>query len=199
MVEKKRALKMRGKKVGLAVMEKADLPKFKRWLNDPKLSLFMREFDAMLADENVLEWYEQSIHDENQIDFSIVNMDDGELVGACTLGGIDRRNSTAELRLFIGRQKFWNQGYGSEAMVLLLDYAFNVLNLHSVYLKVNSINKSAIHVYKKLGFQMAGKRRQARAYLRKYYDLYFMDMIAEEFDKNHKSKIQEIIEMYSGD
>lgn len=199
MVEKKRALKMRGKKVGLAVMEKADLPKFKKWLNDPKLSLFMREFDSMLADENVLEWYEQSIHDEHQIDFSIVDMEDGELVGACTLIGIDRRNSTAELRIFIGRQKFWNKGYGSEAMVLLLDYAFNVLNLHSVYLKVNSINKNAIRVYEKLGFSMAGKRRQARAYLRRYYDLYFMDMLATEFDKNHKSKIEEIIKAYSGD
>jgi RimJ/RimL family protein N-acetyltransferase len=198
MVEKKRALKMRGKRVGLAVMEKYDLPKFKRWLNDPKLSLFMREFDTMLADENILEWYDKTIHDEHQIDFSIVNMEDGKLVGACTLIGMDRRNSTAELRIFIGRHRFWNQGYGSEAMILLLDYAFNVLNLHSVYLKVNAINKNAIHVYKKLGFRMAGKRRQARAYLRKYYDLYFMDMLASEFDKNHMSKIQEIIETYSG-
>ena len=197
MPERKRALKMRGKKVGLAVMEKHDLPKFKRWLNDPKLSLFMREFDAMLTAENMEEWYMDSCHDEHQIDFAIVNMEDGALVGACTLIGMDRRNSTAELRIFIGRHRFWNQGYGSEAMLLLLDYAFNVLNLNSVYLKVNEINKNAIHVYKKLGFRVAGKRRQARAYLRKRYDLYLMDMLAKEFDKLHKSNIAEIIKKYS--
>lgn len=193
----KRAFKMKGRKIGLAVLEKHDLPKFKKWLNDPKLSLFMREFDTMLAEENMLEWYDESIHDENQIDFSIVNLADGDLVGACTLTGIDRRNSNAEARIFIGRHRFWNQGYGSEAMLLLLDYAFNVLNLHCVHLKVNEINKSAIHVYKKLGFKLSGKRRQARAYLRKRYDLYLMDMLAHEFDQLHKSKIEEIIKKYS--
>jgi len=193
----KRALKMRGDKVGLAVMELADLPKFKKWLNDPRLNIFMREFDTMLADENVHEWYEASIHDETQIDFSIVNMNDGGLVGACTLIDIDRRNSTAEARIFIGRRRFWNQGFGSEALILLLDYAFNVLNLHAVRLKVNSVNKNALYVYEKLGFTKAGTLREARAYLRKHYDLYIMDMLASDFDKLHKSHIKKIIEDYA--
>lgn len=192
MVER-RALKMRGKKIGLAVLEKDDLPLFKKWLNDPRLSIFMREFDDMLADENVHEWYDQSIHDPDQVDFSIVNMKTGELAGACTLTNIDGRNSIAEARLFIGETQFWNKGYGSEALILLLDYAFNVLNLHNVRLNVNSINKKAIHVYEKLGFKLVGKLREGRTYLRKRYNLYIMDMLAREFDENHKSWIAEII------
>jgi RimJ/RimL family protein N-acetyltransferase len=193
MVER-RAFKMRGKKIGLAVLEKYDLPLFKKWLNDPRLSIFMREFDEMLADENIQEWYERSVQDPEQVDFSIVNMKSGELVGACTLINIDGRNSTAEARLFIGEAEFWNKGYGSEALILLMDYAFNVLNLHNVRLKVNAINKNAIHVYEKLGFRMAGKLRESRTYLRKRYDLYVMDMLAKEFDRKHKSWIEEIIE-----
>lgn len=196
MVER-RAFKLKGDKVGLAVMEKYDLPKFKKWLNDPRLNIFMREFDAMLADVNMEEWYDASAHDESQIDFSIVNMKDGELVGACNLIDIDRRNSTAEARIFIGRRRFWNQGFGSQALILLLDYAFNVLNLHSVRLKVNAINKNAIYVYEKLGFKKAGTLRDARAYLRKRYDLYYMDMLASEFDAKHKSNIKKIIEDYA--
>jgi RimJ/RimL family protein N-acetyltransferase len=192
MVER-RALKMRGKKIGLAVLEKYDLPLFKKWLNDPRLSIFMREFDDMLADENILEWYDKSVHDPEQVDFSIVNMKSGELVGACTLTSINGRNSTAEARLFIGEEQFWNKGYGTEALILLLDYAFNVLNLHNVRLNVNAINENAIHVYEKLGFKLAGKLRESRTYLRKRYDLYLMDMLAKEFDKKHKSWIGEII------
>jgi RimJ/RimL family protein N-acetyltransferase len=196
MVER-RALKMRGRKIGLAVLEKTDLPLFKKWLNDPRLSIFMREFDEMLADENIQEWYEKSIHDVDQVDFSIVNMKSGQLVGACTLTNIDGRNSTAEARLFIGESQFWNKGYGSEALILLLDYAFNVLNLHNVCLHVNSINKNAIHVYEKLGFKLVGKLRERRTYLRNRYDLYIMDILAREFDENHKSWIAEIIETTS--
>jgi RimJ/RimL family protein N-acetyltransferase len=192
-----RALKMRGKKIGLAVLEKSDLPLFKKWLNDPRLSIFMREFDEMLADENVQEWYEQSVHDPAQVDFSIVNMKNGQLVGACTLTNVDGRNAAAEARLFIGEPEFWNKGYGSEALILLLDYAFNVLNLHNVRLHVNSINKNAIHVYEKLGFKLVGKLRESRTYLRKRYDLYIMDMLAREFDKMHTSRIAEIIETTS--
>lgn len=189
----RRALKMRGGEVGLAVLEKYDLPLFKKWLNDPRLSIFMREFDDMIADENIQEWYERSVHDPSQIDFSIVRMKTGELAGACTLVSIDGRNSTAEARIFIGEEQFWNKGYGSEAMILLLDYAFNVLNLHNVRLNVNSINTNAMHVYKKLGFKVVGKLRESRAYLRKKYDLYIMDMLAGEFDRMHESKIEKII------
>jgi len=193
MVEK-RALKMRGERIGLAVLEKEDLPYFKRWWNDPRLSLFMREFDQMLADENVLEWYDESIHDDTQIDFAIVSMETGKLLGACSLVGIDKRNEIGEARIFIGNPKFWNQGYGREAMVLLLDYAFNVINLNNVRLSVNEINDRAVKAYKKIGFKEAGRIRKARVVGRAEYDLVIMDMLGEEFDKLHESWIRRILE-----
>ena len=192
MVER-RALKMRGGSVGLAVLEKGDLPYFKKWLNDPRLSIFMREFDWMLADENVLEWYEKSIHDDTQIDFAIVNMETERLLGACSIVNIDKRNETGEARIFIGDSRFWNKGYGKEAMILLLDYAFNVINLNNITLGVNEINDRAINAYKKLGFKEAGRIRRARVIGRKEYDLILMDMLGEEFDKKHKSWIKQIL------
>lgn len=194
MVVERRALKMRGEAVGLAVLEKEDLPYFKKWLNDPRLSIFMREFDWMLADENVLEWYDKSIHDDTQIDFAIVGMETGNLLGACSIVGIDKRNETGEARIFIGDPRFWNKGYGKEAMILLLDYAFNVINLNNITLGVNEINDRAISAYKKIGFREAGRIRKARVIGRKEYDLILMDMLGEEFDKKHKSWIKRILE-----
>lgn len=185
---------MRGERVGLAVLEKEDLPYFKKWLNDPRLSLFMREFDQMLADENVLEWYDESIHDDAQIDFAVVSMESGKLLGACSIVNIDKRNETGEARIFIGNPKFWNQGYGREAMVLLLDYAFNVINLNNVRLSVNEINDRAVRAYKKIGFKEAGRLRKARVVGRAEYDLIIMDMLGEEFDKLHESWIRRIVE-----
>ena len=193
MVER-RAIKMRGERIGLAVLEKEDLPYFKKWLNDPRLSLFMREFDQMLADENVMEWYDASIHDDTQIDFAIVSMESGKLLGACSIVNIDKRNETGEARIFIGNPKFWNQGYGREGMILLLDYAFNVINLNNVRLSVNEINDRAVKAYQKIGFKEAGRIRKARVVGRVEYDLVIMDMLGEEFDKLHESWIRRIVE-----
>ena len=66
------------------------------------------------------------------------------------------------LGIVIGEKSCWNQGYGQEALVLLLDYAFNLLNLNSVMLGVFSFNQRGAASYRKVGFREIGQRRQAR-------------------------------------
>ena len=48
-------------------------------------------------------------------------------------------------------------GYAAKAVLLVMDYAFTVLNLYKLYLIVDTENKKAIHVYKKLGFEVEGE------------------------------------------
>ena len=48
-------------------------------------------------------------------------------------------------------------GYAAKAVLLVMDYAFTVLNLYKLYLVVDTENKKAIHVYKKLGFEVEGE------------------------------------------
>jgi RimJ/RimL family protein N-acetyltransferase len=82
----------------------------------------------------------------------------------------------------IGDKEFQNRGYGQEAIRLLLDYAFNLLNLNSVMLGTYAFNTRAIAAYKKVGFREIGRRRQARLIAGKAYDDIFMDILAEEFE-----------------
>ena len=60
--------------------------------------------------------------------------------------------------IFIGDAGYWNKGIGTEAASLCLDFAFNVLNMHTVYLYVYDYNKRAIASYKKIGFKVTGKK-----------------------------------------
>jgi RimJ/RimL family protein N-acetyltransferase len=89
-------------------------------------------------------------------------------------------NRSAMLGIFIGEKRYWGKGYGREAVQLLLDYAFNLLNLNSVMLGIFSFNERAIRCFREAGFKEIGRRRQARIIGDKRYDLVLMDVLAEE-------------------
>jgi len=90
-------------------------------------------------------------------------------------------NQTAETGVFIGNKTFWNKGYGTEAMVLLIDYGFKALNLHNILLRAFSFNERAVRCYEKIGFKTIGKRRDALKRGDKTFDIIYMDILYDEF------------------
>jgi ribosomal-protein-alanine N-acetyltransferase len=79
---------------------------------------------------------------------------DGNAVGGCQLGNIDRINSNSgELGFFVGKP-FWGRGYATEGSRLLLAYAFGELGLASVRSACLAWNAAAVRVLKKLGFEL---------------------------------------------
>ena len=72
---------------------------------------------------------------------------------------MDQHAGTAEFGLTIGERR--NQGLGSEATSLVLDWAFTVMGLHNILLVTFSWNLPAIRAYSKAGFREIGRRRGA--------------------------------------
>ncbi|MCB0734287.1 MAG: GNAT family N-acetyltransferase [Bacteroidetes bacterium] len=75
----------------------------------------------------------------------------GEVMGSCGLMNINQADSTAE----IGGEMLvsgWGKGYALEAVITILNYAFNVLNLVQIEAKVLSSNRSAIALMTRIGF-----------------------------------------------
>ena len=94
---------------------------------------------------------------------------------------VDSVHQQAELGIFIGEKDYWDKGLGTEAVKLLLDYGFNLLNLHNILLKVFSYNERAIKCYKKVGFKEIGRRRESREIASQKYDEIYMDILSSEF------------------
>jgi RimJ/RimL family protein N-acetyltransferase len=113
--------------------------------------------------------------------FTIVEAGSERAIGRCLLFGLNKTDRTAEIGIFIGEKDCWGKGYGAEAMTLLLDYAFNLLNLNSVMLGVFSFNERAISLYRRLGFREIGRRREARIIGPDKHDAILMDLLASEF------------------
>ena len=102
---------------------------------------------------------------------------------------IDNTNKVGEIGIFIGNKKYWGKGYGTEAMELILDFGFNILNLYNITLKVYSYNKPAIRCYEKAGFKEAGRIRGAKQVGSERYDEVYMDILASEYNSIYIKKI----------
>lgn len=85
---------------------------------------------------------------------------DGVFIGQCALFDEDSVGRTCELGITIGDKAYWNQGFGREAVGLLVDYGFRHRNLHRIWLRVHAANERAIKAYRACGFVEEGRLRQ---------------------------------------
>ena len=175
--------KLIGKKCYLSPMDVNDAEKYAEWLNDLELTSNLDIYNCVINTEIEKEFLEKLSKEHN---YSIVDKETNELIGTCGFVALDHLNQTSETGIFIGNKNYWNKGYGTEALSLLLDYGFKALNLHNVMLRVYSFNERAIKSYEKLGFKIIGKRREALRRENKTFDIIYMDLLDRDFYEKTK-------------
>ncbi|MDR1605839.1 MAG: GNAT family N-acetyltransferase [Streptococcaceae bacterium] len=175
--------KIIGSKCYLSPMNSNDAEKFTEWLNDLDITVNLTLYNSIINTENEKAMLEKLSKDHN---YSIIDNKTDELIGNCGYIDLDHLNQTAEVGIFIGNKNYWNKGYGTEALTLLLDYGFKALNLHNIGLRVYSFNRRAIKSYENAGFKIIGKRREALLRGKEKYDIIFMDILEKEFYENNK-------------
>ena len=172
--------KLIGKKCYLSPIDINDAEKYTQWLNDLEVVENLYIYHHVINFES-----EKAILEElsKTHTYSIMDIENDQLIGNCGFTDIDYLNQTAEVGIFIGEKNYWSKGYGTEALKLLIDYGFKALNLHNIFLKVFAFNKRAIKSYEKVGFKTIGIRREARYRKMERQDLVFMDILVNEFYK----------------
>lgn len=172
--------KIVGKRLYLSPINLEDVETYTKWINDLEISVNLGNADGIYSIQKEKEALEK-INKEGY-NFALIDLKKDKLIGNCGLLNVDMKNRVAEIGILIGNRKYWDKGYGKEGMELVLDYAFNILNLNNVMLKVYDFNKRAIKCYKKVGFKLVGKRRNAYQIGKKKYDEVYMDILANEFE-----------------
>jgi RimJ/RimL family protein N-acetyltransferase len=170
--------KMIGNKCYLSPMNSSDAEKFTEWLNDLEVTENLTLYNSIINTQNEKILLETLCKDHN---YSIIDNNTNELIGNCGFLDMDHLNQTAEVGIFIGNKNYWNKGYGTEALTLLVDYGFKALNLHNIGLRVYSFNGRAIKSYEKVGFKKIGKRREALLRKDERHDIIIMDILFNEF------------------
>lgn len=170
--------KLVGEKIYLSPINIEDTEKYTYWFSDFKNTDGLGSSSRVETIEGTKEWIERNM--KNYI-FAIINLENDELIGYCKFYDINNISRICSIGIVIGEEKDRNKGYGKEAIYLMLDYAFNYLNINNVMLQVKSFNERAIACYKGVGFKEIGRRRQSYFLNGKYYDDIYMDILAEEF------------------
>ena len=145
-----------GKLVTLRPVERRDLPTLRRWINDPTISEYlMRSFP--ISEKGQEEWFEKRANSNTDFVLAITTRENPTLIGTIGLHGIDWQQRTAVTGTIIGEDTYRSKGYGTDAKMLLLDFAFNALDLFAVLSCVMDSNGRSLAYGKKCGYEEVGR------------------------------------------
>ena len=175
----------KGKLVKLTAYKKEDMPIIKEYLNKFEIRSNLTPaipYPYKLEDE--YKWYENNSANNEIYSFAIETLKEKKVIGGCGINNIDRRNSYAEVGIFIGDENFLGKGYGTDAMKILIKFIFEEVNVNKVKLGVYSFNERAKRSYEKCGLKIEGVLREEIYRGGKYYDVISMGILRREYEEN---------------
>ncbi|MFD1334548.1 GNAT family N-acetyltransferase [Oceanobacillus iheyensis] len=146
-------------RIYLRGMEEEDIPYKVSWINNSNFRSTLN-FDYPVSKVGTKKWLNSVAGNPNRRDFFVCNKENDKPIGYGGLLNIDYKNSKAESYMGIGDLNSQGKGYGYDIRKLILDYAFNELNLNKVYAYVWEQNTPMINLNKKTGFQIEGLLRE---------------------------------------
>ena len=150
-----------GNKVILRDKSLSDVRNDYAWQTDPELAFLDATMTMDVSFAEYLLDYAQQIRNTNHASrrFAVTTLE-GKLIGNCSYYHIDEASGEAEVGIMIGDRDYWDKGYGTDAVIALLDYIFRQTDLRRVYLKTLDWNLRAQRCFQKSGFSTYGYRQQ---------------------------------------
>ena len=153
-----------------------------RWNQDTEWFRFLdTDPPRLFSEKKVKEFQEKALEKDssNELFFNILSLEDDRLIGFVGLFDLFKHHGDSLVAIALGERADWGKGYGTDAMRIMLRYAFNELNLRRVGLIVFEYNPRAIRSYEKLGFVQEGRIRGAILREGQRWDWLFMGLLRE--------------------
>jgi RimJ/RimL family protein N-acetyltransferase len=171
-----------GKLVRLARYDlEKDSEAWARWNRDSEYQRLLDSGPAFLHPSASVRSYLEKEIGKEYIIFSIHSLEDDRIVGFIDLGGLDWQAHSAWVAVGIGEAEYRGRGLGTEAMQLLVRFAFEQLNLNRINLSVYEYNPAARRSYEKCGFVLEGCQRQFLNRGGRRWDMIFMGLLKEDW------------------
>ncbi|NQV00745.1 MAG: GNAT family N-acetyltransferase [Parcubacteria group bacterium] len=179
-MEEQKVIFLKGRKSVLRPLNKeTDLQSCLRWINDQDVIQYVSAYlPSSTQDEE--EWFNNLQKRKEDIVLGIETLV-GEFIGVTGLHNINWKDRTASHGVIVGEKKYWGRGYGTDANMVLLDYAFNTLNLRRIYSSVIAFNERSLQYHLTCGYQIEGVQRKQAYKKGKYWDVIFLGVFEEEW------------------
>ncbi len=155
---------LRKNNIQLRAPEPEDINLLYKWENDPSLwtvsntlvpfskhtiEQFIQDASLDIYQTKQVRWIIDHISDENRIP-----------IGTIDLFDFDPMHKRAGIGILIKETENRNKGYASDALTLIINYSFEVLQLHQIYCNISSDNQISLHLFQKHGFQVSGHKKE---------------------------------------
>ncbi|MGP4077600.1 GNAT family N-acetyltransferase [Halobacillus sp. K22] len=171
-----------GERVRLTLLDDHDIDHMTKWYNTTD---YARHLDALPAKpkraEDLRKWRDEAHEHDSHFLFAIKEAD--QFIGFVELDGILWTQQNAWLTIGIGDPDMYGKGYGTEAMELLIQFAFHELNLHRLQLTVFEYNTAARRLYEKLGFVHEGSHREFILRDGRAYDMLLYGLLRKDWNQ----------------
>lgn len=170
---------LRGQKTILRPLEPTDAPKLRQWINDPDVRRFLSNvWPHALAGEEA--WIRRTHEADDQYILAI-ETDDGVFIGNMGLSRIDWVNGTAKTGALIGEKAYWGKGYGRDAKMALLGWAFYELGLRRIESGALATNERSLRYQLATGYRLEGRKREHMLRAGRYVDHIETGLLRRDF------------------
>ena len=181
---------IRGKNVILRPLKEGDIPVLYRYIYG-KEHTGWKMYDAPYYPLEPMTFEEFSAGmkkhmQERELPGRMIIEHRGEVIGTVNYYWEDESTRWLEAGIVIYPSRYWNRGWGTEALALWIDYLFRHLEIARVGLTTWSGNPRMVRAAEKLGMKMEGRLRKCRYYQGVYYDSIRMGILREEWEEAKK-------------
>jgi RimJ/RimL family protein N-acetyltransferase len=169
-----------GKDVVLRAIELEDSELIKGMFNDPEIENRVGGWAFPLSLFAQEKWLESHYNDESAARFVIETKEDGA-IGILTFTNIDWKNKRADVGIKISSDENRFRGYGTDALMAIMRFAFDELGLHRLEASRLAVNQVSAHLFDKCGFVNEGVKREYIYKGGEYRDLVEASILAAEY------------------
>jgi RimJ/RimL family protein N-acetyltransferase len=167
-------------------LEVADAATIAPWFNDPEVTRYLLRCRPMSVGAEE-EFLRRLASNESDLILGVVLKDNDQLIGTVGLHP-EYRARSARFGIALGDKEYWDRGIGTGVTWLVMNHAFEALNLNRVSLHVYEFNRRAVHVYEKVGFRTEGRLRQETYRDGRYWDVIAMGLLRSEWESTRRER-----------
>lgn len=153
-----------------------------RWMNDSSATRYLESRFFPQSKEDILEYVRVLHGKRDSVIFALILKEDGRHIGNIKLGNINWVHRHADVGMLIGEKDCWSRGVGREAMRLITDYAFGVLNLNHLTGGIYATNSGSLRMTLKSGWREEGRRREMYFSDGAYVDSILVGVLRSEWE-----------------
>jgi RimJ/RimL family protein N-acetyltransferase len=174
---------LRGKLINLRRVRRSDAESIQRHAHNANVARYMAILPHPYTLEHALSWINTThrmVRAGTGYHLGIEDKASRQIIGMIGLSRVNRQDKNAEVGYWLGRD-FWRKGYSTEAMRLMLNFAFTELDLARVYAMVHEKNAASMRLLEKCGFVREGVWRKATLRDGRFHDVFAFGLLRDEY------------------